>query len=372
MSTSPVTPYTTLVEPQSVLATALPAGFDTLAALLAGQCCQATYDQFATGNLEIQTGALALVNGAASYTQIASFQAWEPIAFGVSFDSSSTGGVVQVPYGFVLQADDASGNPVFYLIALRGTRSYEEWMVDATAFPAEFKLYNSIGGMTENGWVHAGFYSAYTRGQPGADTSTERPEGSLAAQVQAVMETILANNGQYGATVPVYVTGHSLGGALATLAAADIGANFGRTELDSTSKYWSELVMYSLAQPAVSAGLTDPAVNLSVSTFVNNFNGKFGPTSAYRVVHAADIVPILPPSSIPLGSSFGLEFAQPTSNVATFCAQSGSIGGNHSVGLYVDFLSDLAAGVAPVQAAAAKVPAMAIGPTAPAPAARES
>lgn len=368
---SAATPYTTLVEPQSVLATSLPTGFDPAIAQLMGQCCELTYDQFATGVTNVNTSTLTSVNGVA-YTQIASFDAWEPIAFGVSFSTTPTGGVVNVPYGFVLQATTGTGDAqktAFYVIALRGTRSFEEWMADAEAFPTSFSLYNSALGALYNGWVHGGFYGAYTRGQPGADPKQERPQGSLAEQVQTVMGTILANNKAAGSTVPLYVTGHSLGGALATLATADIGANFGRTEFSSTSEYWSELAMYTLAAPAVSAGLTDPVANLSVETFVDNFNGKFGPTYAFRVVHAADLVPILPPSSIPLGSSFGLQFAHPTQDVVSFCAQSGSIGGNHSVALYTSFLSDLAAGVAPVaaqQAAVQKVPAMAIGPTAPA------
>jgi triacylglycerol lipase len=78
-------------------------------------------------------------------------------------------------------------------------------------------------------------------------------------------------NRQY--TNKIYVTGHSLGGALATLAALDLKRNFPN----------KDIVVYTFASPKVGD-----------STFATLFNNTLGAASE-RVFIEGDLVPRLPP-----------------------------------------------------------------------------
>ena len=95
---------------------------------------------------------------------------------------------------------------------------------------------------TKAGYVHKGFYAAY-----------QDVAGAVRAAVQ-----------QLG-SLPLYVTGHSLGGALATVAAWDL-------ESDSLA------ACYTFGSPRVGDGDLDGHIKAPV----------------YRVVNSADIVPHLP------------------------------------------------------------------------------
>jgi hypothetical protein len=134
-------------------------------------------------------------------------------------------------------------------VAFRGTQTFEDWVGD---FDALFEPYRYVANA---GQVHVGFQSIY-----------DALHDSVAAGIGNAMtgcENLL-------------VTGHSLGGALAVVAAPDLAKNL---------KLEPELITF--AGPA--AGLSD---------FARFFDLAI--PSCYRVVNFWDLVPRLPPQ-IPVG-----------------------------------------------------------------------
>ena len=168
----------------------------------------------------------------------------------------------------------------------------------------------------------------YVNGTDGvAPTSrTERLQGSIAAQLAAVVQS-----SSWDKSLPLYVTGHSLGAALAVFAAMDVACNFPSS--------CSELYMYNFAPPNISAGTLFTPETL----FATNFQQKV--LNSFSVINAADIVPTLPPGSLSFGTLSVLEFMQAvkSSNQVTYCAQLQSLGNNHSLaGNYLQFVAQLA------------------------------
>jgi hypothetical protein len=298
-NSSPSITYTPLVEPTSSVQSSQPAPFDAVMAYLLGQCCSVTYHQFDAGlNAPLDFSQLTLPGyssiKATSSTPFSVYEANEP-----GPTTGDVGDYFQVPAGFgvELELTPTSGSAFsIIVVALRGTRTWSEWLDDAEAFPVPFA--GVVGTNSGLGSVHAGFYGLYTIGENGkvassgnelSPTVSNRATGSIAAQVGAYVSNLKGS-------LPIYVTGHSLGGALATLCALDIAYNF--------SNQFTDIYMYSLASPRVAMGLSD-TFQLPIPT-LSNQNGflanyqTFVPNS-YRIVHAADIIPILPPSSITLG-----------------------------------------------------------------------
>lgn len=167
----------------------------------------------------------------------------------------------EVPIAFVATA----GETIF--VVFRGTQTISEWIDDAT-FGQVAYTYVSGGGKTEKG-----FTSIYeTLHEP---------------IVQTVMELIAA-----GGYTTLYVTGHSLGAALATLAAPELQA---RTSLQP--------VLYNFASPRVG----NP-------TFVQRYDGLI--STSWRVANSNDVVPELPPKTVPeiRGNGFKLLFYRHVDN----------------------------------------------------------
>ena len=117
--------------------------------------------------------------------------------------------------------------------------------------------------------------------------------------------------------------------------------------------------MYSLAAPRWVLGFGFPSFYVSAGT-----SGLLQPyqqavPNSFRIVHACDIVPVLPPSTIVNNTSLNVTTAHVTDsynigdftypglaqNVVTFCAQTGDLGGNHSCLLtylpYVQWLASV-------------------------------
>ena len=102
--------------------------------------------------------------------------------------------------------------------------------------------------------MHQGFYNAF-----------QSVEGYLRKNVQSLMDSYSG--------AKIYLTGHNLGGALATLAALDIEEIFGKVD-----------EFYSFGQPRLG--------NEALATF---FASKV--PKRFRVIHYADIIPHLPPQT---------------------------------------------------------------------------
>lgn len=338
--TAPPFAFNTLVQPSTSVTQTTPSGFDADMAYLLASATSAVVQLYAQGITSLTTAmldALPLAGGAASYKQLGVFSASESLGLGASAatatqPSSTPGAFVQVTIGIALQALDASGNTVFTVIALRGTQTYQEWVYDLTAVPQKFALGPDVGS------VHAGFYAVYTTGPDGLapTSSTPRVSGSLADQIY---QAVTAAGWPTGA--PLYVTGHSLGAALAELAAMDLALN--------ASSCASSITMLNFAPPRVSAGFLDDGQTLPFDSydptkFLTNYQSTV--TQSYSVVNAADLVPILPPT---LGSSTSIQVVfypvVPSANVVMYCAQLGDIGSNHELTLnYLPYAQQLAAG----------------------------
>ena len=201
------------------------------------------------------------------------------------------------PFGFV--ARNKSSNHV--VVVFRGTESPEDWLSNASfkqtaaAFPAS----------TSWGNVEDGFWKLYQQCSP-----------SIRNAVKSA-----------GAGVNIFVTGHSLGGALATLAAADLAV----AQIPAAT--------YTFASPRVG----DPA-------FAIEFN-KSVPT-CWRVVNTEDIVTTVPlatpkisSTSVPL-SFWGATLAlarnldfEHVGRPVCFTTHAGSITANHEMAAYINALS---------------------------------
>ncbi|MBK7536968.1 MAG: lipase family protein [Myxococcales bacterium] len=332
--------FNTLLQPASTTIQSAPSGFDPQVAFFLASATAAVVQLFAQGSTTLSPAMLAalpLAGGAASYQQLATLSTSEELGLGSSpatttQPSSTPGEFMQTTIGVALQALDSSQNPLFTVIALRGTQTYSEWVNDLTAIPQGFALAFNVGS------VHSGFYTVYTTGPNGlaASPGQARPPGSLAAQILS-----LVTASSWPSKVPLFVTGHSLGAALAELCAMDLVSN--------AQSHFSSLTMINFAPPRVSAGFLDqgstlPADLYDPTKFMTNFQAKV--PSSYSVVNAADLVPVLPPT-LGKASAIQIEFfpAVAASNVIMYCAQLGTIGNNHELTLnYLPYMAALAAG----------------------------
>jgi len=189
------------------------------------------------------------------------------------------------PFGFVARNNE-SGN---LFVVFRGTQSIEDWLSDLT-FP---QVDNPPWGKTEEGFT--GLYVQCS---------------------EKVLQAVAAG-------AEVFVTGHSLGAALAVLAAADL-AQSGRVP-----------TMYSFAGPRV--GDID---------FATKFNQSLQ-QRAWRIVNTEDIVTTLPLASTDLFTA-GIPHTplsmllmltklnyEHVGNAVCFTVNKGSIRANHAMELYI-------------------------------------
>jgi len=133
-------------------------------------------------------------------------------------------------------------------VSFRGTSDLDDWLADVDVVPAG---YLPIGGF---GQVHAGFQDVY-----------ELVRNSIATN----LATAAAGCDQ------ILITGHSLGAALAVLAAPDVFRKMPPNTIEPR--------LITFAGPR--AGLSD---------FAANFNAAI--ESCFRVVNFLDIVPYVPPT----------------------------------------------------------------------------
>lgn len=170
-------------------------------------------------------------------------------------------------------------------VSFRGTSDLADWLADIDAVPEN---YRPIGGF---GQVHDGFQDVYE---------------TVRANIAANLATATADCDQ------ILVTGHSLGAALAVLAAPDIFRNMPPNTIEPR--------LITFAGPRV--GLTD---------FVNAFNATI--ESCYRVVNFLDIVPLVPPAP----------YAHVGAGISIDSGGAIDIAWRHSLAAYRDGLSALIA-----------------------------
>lgn len=345
--------FTQLDEPsENANLNKLPDGFDADIAYLLGQCCSATYTQYA--QYPTPLGTRGTFNGVTanewSYTIKAELTTVEALGLGATVGKS--GYYRKVPIGFAMHCVSAKFPKGINVIAIRGTSTYDEWKQDASVYPTQFLVGTNAGPGYEGGVIgydtpagsaHGGFLNVYTQGTNGALPERSiikkgwvhnmygysRVDGSISKQVHTMLE-----NDVLDSSIPLYVTGHSLGAGLAVICATDIALNF-------PSKY--DLHMYNLAGPRVAAGLIVDGHTVfgPASTMVDYFDRHI--PKSYRIVNEPDIIPISIPPSTKVGPG-EIQFAHVApSRQVSFCKQAGSIGGNHSCdNTYVPYLKYLA------------------------------
>ncbi len=247
-----------------------PTGFDRAIAKEAGMLVEEAYKQFTQG------AAWAIPAG---YQNLADFFAKSTLLAPVE------------KFGFVAQ--NLTSGDVF--VTFRGTQTLDNWLANLT-FPQDP---HPLAGEVERG-----FFQIYKQCSASVLTGVSRAAG----------------------TPKIYVSGHSLGGALATLATADLVVN-GKAP-----------TLYSFASPRVG----NPA-------FSAKLNAAAG--AKWRMANSEDIVTTLPLATVNVaGGAVGgplfamlvalpnkLDFCHVGESVA-FTAHNGSIVGNHEMKTYLKML----------------------------------
>jgi hypothetical protein len=272
----------------------LPAGYTQVAAFKVPELdFDAAAKQFLAGNPDLvpltQPTACAAMDAAtqaslnqrlaAALDQFATL-AQVQIATGTGSTAPS---IVPQWFGFALAPTGGTiGAP--NLVAIRGTRTVEEWTLDATAYqvPVPLVWFNNQDELVP-ARVHLGFLILFAFLRP---------------QLDAAMS-------QFDASAGTQVAGHSLGSALATLAAV----------YTRVLRFPAAVQMYNMASPRVG----DPE-------FVGAFNLLV--PDGYRIVNLGDLVPMLPPTQISLPVEGLLTYAH-VGQEWDYLWQTGNVGGNH-------------------------------------------
>ena len=155
--------------------------------------------------------------------------------------------------GFVCRRNVAD-EPPYLVLAFRGTeKKISDWLTDARCVP-------TVEGKTR---VHTGFLDAFTKNVDAEGRSVEEA-------VREILDRPEAKDEQ-GRPLPLFITGHSLGGALVLLATRRIAP-------DVTG------ACYTFGAPRIG--------NYELFRFVK--------TPVFRVVNSSDVVPRVPPGAVML------------------------------------------------------------------------
>ena len=144
------------------------------------------------------------------------------------------------------------GEPPYIVIAYRGTeKKIDDWLTDAGAVPTE----------KDGVRVHSGFLEALT-------VKSDSQGKTVLDRVHEILGDPRAKDGD-GNPYPMFITGHSLGGALALLTTRELHRDF------------------------LGACYTYGAPRVANYKYFKNLK-----TPVFRVVNSADIVPRLPPGAV--------------------------------------------------------------------------
>jgi triacylglycerol lipase len=199
------------------------------------------------------------------------------------FTAKAFGGAKE-RFGYVAESADR------IVIAFRGTDSKADWVSDAVARQIDYK-FAPLAGQT-----HCGFTRIYS---------------SARKQILAILKSL-------SPAKKLAITGHSLGGALATLCAAD-KAVYSRIQSPET---------YTFGSPRVG----DP-------TFASVFNRR--PVVSWRVYNMFDLVPLVPPRIFksPINGCVYYYMHVQTGYPLRF--RKGSASDNHAISNYIDALKSI-------------------------------
>lgn len=188
------------------------------------------------------------------------------------------------PFGFILES------PGEIVVAFRGTSSTSDWLSDALAFQQDYPYAKNAGQ------THRGFTQIY----------------------QSARDQILAVLRKLDTGKQLYVTGHSLGGALAVLCAMDVAANTG----------FRAPGVYLYGAPRVG----DPAF---VRAFAERVSGS------WRVSNLYDAVTYLPPTTLKIPRSGQTYEYRHIRSLYSLEFRNSSLAGNHALGAYFAELAKL-------------------------------
>ena len=188
---------------------------------------------------------------------------------------------VPVYFGFVLSSPQAQ------ILIFRGTQRTTEWLLNLTALQINTKI-DAKGEDTPqfSGQVHRGFVNIYK---------------DLVTQTREIAQKL-------DPTKPCYISGHSLGAAIATLAAMDLAL--------ALPQFRPQLRLYTYASPRIG----NPTFANAHSRLIPNH---------YRIVNLADLVPLVP-STVFFNNINYVHAGQEWS----FLSQNGDLLPNHVVDTY--------------------------------------
>jgi triacylglycerol lipase len=176
---------------------------------------------------------------------------------------------VKVPFGFIVSKTLNTNTDLY--ICFRGTRGAQEWEKDAKVPLTQCSFL--VDEKITNIKVHEGFQEVYTN-----PNNVDESLGSLQSQVLDFLKNSVPN---YYSNL--WVTGHSLGAALATLAIADIVTNVN----------YPGAKMYNFASPLVGNQAFVVFFKSNIGTSKCDGNNNIN-TCSWRVVNTNDLVPKVP------------------------------------------------------------------------------
>ena len=226
-------------------------------------------------------------------------------------------------FGFIAERQQGEGKIIF--VVFRGTRELAEWFSNV-----QFKQVNFLStesnqkGIQGFGKISLGFNKIYTLFRPGIlieRSFINKIFRSLDAKARNILEKIdnfnikeqsiyeaieefFSNTDINSSNASIYVAGHSLGGALATISAMDIVAK---------DKFNNPIYLYTFASPRVGDNV-----------FADKFNEFIiqEKIKAFRFANSEDIVPKVPfpvwfKAGIDLDNKLLLKLARSTFNKVT-------------------------------------------------------
>ncbi len=165
-------------------------------------------------------------------------------------------------FGFIAEPLEAKRQNQEIFIVYRGSQTVWDWVSNFRIFQTKERLFPSPNDPNYGirGEVHRGFNDQYTR------PDRKRKQPSISEIVESTLTPEIVNNRT------IYVAGHSLGGALATLTAAHIKHRYPN----------AQVCLYTTASPRVGD-----------DRFEEFFRSQ--QIDAFRIYNQYDLVPKLPP-----------------------------------------------------------------------------